>query len=484
MARQSFSGGGFIGKLGVHVGQRWHDTFMVRTWVKTPNPNTPAQKSHRQKFGLASSLASYAINANRFCGLFPVRIEGEHGSRLKCAFQKIELGLQGLSLYPLFPNNYTPPCVLEKCYLKSVSSSEIVFQIEGVLPATSRAMSALIALPATESDPAEDVITSGSLEIDGTSAVLTVANAWGDRVQIGQKIVLISNDDPAHESQTVWLPESEILEMQKPTRAFDLSVYSFTRANRTFTLVFEELYMEGSQTLSGVVVRCVYSGNWGEFSLENAVFENVDGRFALTFSAPGSSAFDLWAFPAGASISFGKIQVFGDDLNLISENVSQSLTSSDLTRSRVFQFTNANIFKNIVCGVALESPYSFGASFEIFIYQSDNVLFKGFEYSEEEGITDNTQWAGGYTIGEPVLIDGWGDTFSATSASDTFKDSVDYESTYYRYYATIEVSLGQDGVSGETYTIQNPNKKINLNCTLNGVQYGMEIDFRGYAFVN
>jgi len=483
MARQNFSGGGFIGKLGVHVGQRWHDTFVVRTWVRTPNPNTPAQKSHRQKFGLASSLASYAINANRFCGLFPVKIEGEHGSRLKCAYQKIDAGLEGLSLYPLFPIDYTPVYTLSHCYLKSVSSSEIVFVVDGVLPATSRAMSALIALPATATDPAEDVITSGHLEINGTSAVLTVANAWGDRVEIGQKIVLISNDDPTHDAETVWLPESEILEIPKPTRAFNLNVYSFTRANRTFTLVFEELYMAGSQTLSGVVVRCVYSGIWGEFTLENTEFQNVDGRFALTFTASGSTAFDNWAFPAGSSISFGKIQVFGDDVNLISEDVSQALISTDLLRLQIVPLSNATICYAQIEIVDYGDDFNIDGLIEITVAVS-GVWTKAYTDIDHDAETfdDHTTLSGNIASGERYFRQG-GRDYTLAEAVRFEKADVRLEESG-NITTTISFSALVNGTPtayghGTLYAIQNP---LRLTFQANGVNYGYEIDFNGYEF--
>ena len=50
MAKQNFLAGGFYGKLGAMVGQRWKNKRTIRTYVIPHNPNTPEQRKNRNGF--------------------------------------------------------------------------------------------------------------------------------------------------------------------------------------------------------------------------------------------------------------------------------------------------------------------------------------------------------------------------------------------------------------------------------------------------
>ena len=58
MAKQNFLAGGFYGKLGAMVGQRWKNKRTIRTYVIPHNPNTPEQRKNRNGFAGAVQFAS------------------------------------------------------------------------------------------------------------------------------------------------------------------------------------------------------------------------------------------------------------------------------------------------------------------------------------------------------------------------------------------------------------------------------------------
>ncbi len=70
MAKQNFLAGGYIGKLGDTIGQRWKDKKIIRSYVKPRNPNTPAQQTARQQFALANKLAQQAMVINGHQGIW------------------------------------------------------------------------------------------------------------------------------------------------------------------------------------------------------------------------------------------------------------------------------------------------------------------------------------------------------------------------------------------------------------------------------
>jgi hypothetical protein len=60
MATQHLLDGGYRGKLGATVGEYKMGKYYVRTWVKTPNDNTPEQIANKKGFGQSSLYANFA----------------------------------------------------------------------------------------------------------------------------------------------------------------------------------------------------------------------------------------------------------------------------------------------------------------------------------------------------------------------------------------------------------------------------------------
>lgn len=65
MARQDFLNGGYIGKLGATVGERWKNIRYIRTYVVPHNPRTPAQVADRAQFARAIRLAQASLAMSR-----------------------------------------------------------------------------------------------------------------------------------------------------------------------------------------------------------------------------------------------------------------------------------------------------------------------------------------------------------------------------------------------------------------------------------
>jgi hypothetical protein len=82
MATQDFADGGYIGKLGETVGQRWHNKRYVRRYVKTPNPNTPDQIANRTRFANSSRMANYALQFFKGNGWYDTTLKSEFTLRI------------------------------------------------------------------------------------------------------------------------------------------------------------------------------------------------------------------------------------------------------------------------------------------------------------------------------------------------------------------------------------------------------------------
>lgn len=108
MAKQNFLNGGYIGKLGNTVGQRWKNQKIIRTYVKPSNPNTPAQQTARQQFAVANKLAQEAMNINGHQGIWDTSSKPEYSQRVGQAMRRLRLGYSEQDSLPLYPEGQSP----------------------------------------------------------------------------------------------------------------------------------------------------------------------------------------------------------------------------------------------------------------------------------------------------------------------------------------------------------------------------------------
>ena len=333
MGIQNFSGGGFYGKVGVHVGQRLYDKFILRIWVKGTNPRTPKQVKWRTFFGTASKRASASLNINPNSGVFSRTDCPVMGQRIEAAVDLERNGAEFLDLYPVFPKNYNPTYIGETVSKISETATSITLALTGSLPTVERRLGALVAFYDAQNDEWEIDFSSGTFYPTSGGGEAVLENAWFGKWNESTNIVLITDDDKDFEMKTYWQRMTPVLNSAPVERPFNFTISSFHRTGRNFVLEFEEEYIENTQTLGAVVVRAVVAGEWQNVTLENPALVQNGEKFALKFSASGTTGETIWAFPNGASVNFASVNVYGESVHLTGENVGVSVVSTDLTRT-------------------------------------------------------------------------------------------------------------------------------------------------------
>lgn len=108
MAKQNFIAGGYVGKLGETVGQRWKNIRTVRVYVIPHNPRTPAQQACRRKFAESVPYAQIGMQFNAKAPCWEATNKTEWQGRMSVAKVNIDNGVTGRNAIPLFPLGYTP----------------------------------------------------------------------------------------------------------------------------------------------------------------------------------------------------------------------------------------------------------------------------------------------------------------------------------------------------------------------------------------
>lgn len=106
MAIQNFLAGGFYGKLGNIVGQRWKNKRTIRTYVIPKDPKTPAQQANRERFSLAILLSQQAMNINKGNSSWKNPKLTEWAWRVRTAKTRIDKGLPVEECIPIYPDNF------------------------------------------------------------------------------------------------------------------------------------------------------------------------------------------------------------------------------------------------------------------------------------------------------------------------------------------------------------------------------------------
>lgn len=107
MATQIDLKGGFYGKLGDMVGQRWKDKAFVRKYVIPFNPQTAIQQDNRKRFGFATQLAQEAMNINGHSDAYDITKVPEFSQRVGQAMNMLKIGGRPDQAFPLYPSTYT-----------------------------------------------------------------------------------------------------------------------------------------------------------------------------------------------------------------------------------------------------------------------------------------------------------------------------------------------------------------------------------------
>ena len=230
MAKQNFLAGGFYGKLGATVGQRWKNKRTLRTYVIPENPKTPKQMANRNKFTAAVPFAQKGMAMNYHSPAFASEETTEWALRMSAAKYAIDLGQVDVAAIPIVPRNFVSAYTITGISIVSVTdTTHAKFLLAGDLPTGSKHYSLMIYFSNT-SRAGEYMLCDGVTDAnDNTDLTVTCENTQGllNATLFG---VIVSNDDI--DAQTVtYSARVEIQQAAKPAFTTDWEFVSITKVS-------------------------------------------------------------------------------------------------------------------------------------------------------------------------------------------------------------------------------------------------------------
>ena len=365
MAIQDFVAGGFYGKVGQLVGQRWKNKRTVRSYVIPHNPRTELQQSNRLRFAEAVQYAQLGLVFNKGASVWESAGLTEFQRRVGQAKKAVDSGLSDWSAVPLYPTGTSPDVTLSD--VRRIGDTEGQLVLASVTLASlaeNRRFFFQICVYNTETEQWELVniiseTTAGSNQLCSETIPLKY------RLSEGVTIFGITNDDSDHEGKFVYIPPQST-EEQPPLVVDDLTVsypdentLEFASNNSraltasyTLTVTYEVTdACTQTKTTKTAVVETVVGGNYW-FRIPTSWYYSMRGLH--TVSAVVTDA------PAGArEISVPSQDVIGGK-KYVSGYVSAgvcTLQSTDRQRGNVI-LTLERMFTNVPWSASCLAAYS------------------------------------------------------------------------------------------------------------------------------
>ena len=334
MAIQNFLSGGYYGKLGATVGQRWKNKRTIRTYVIPANPRTEKQQANRGKFANAVQYAQMALQMNYYATCFANENYTQWNYRMKTARELKNSGLVELDLIPLYPTSFVPQTLISEITKESVTGdNHISFYTPSLIGNEDRTFSLMFALYNASGAYIGLKLYVGYYYASNQGYIEVDVD---DVAEINDKckVRIVSNDDIDSTTDLIASPSLLINISQIEVRDFNTAVVSFSKDSTGIEVIFNELW-KGAETVNSIsaTVNFISNGANKSASVSDAQLINNNGYCSVFVPFVSTSEQYLPAFPSIANIVISSVDYEGATWKYTKINDTIQLTDDDLSRS-------------------------------------------------------------------------------------------------------------------------------------------------------
>lgn len=334
MAKQNFLSGGYYGKLGATVGQRWKNKRTIRTYVKPANPRTEVQQANRNKFANAVTFAQMGMQMNYYATIFTDPNFTHWNYRMKVARELKNKGLTGLDLIPLYPTSFVPPILIQNVKISGVQGQKhITFSTVGLNYNTDRVLSLMFAIY-NENDAFLGyklylgyyyASNPGYLEVDVDDIAEINTHCF---------VRIVSNDDTDSTVDMIASPNLAVEQGSKEIRDFNTAIREVQKSAVGIKVIFEE-HWKGTPTENEITITANFISNGAPATAiaTSTTLTNENGYCSVLVPFATSNNQHLPAFPNGMGFIVTSVTYGGSTWQFVKENDTVQYSDADLTRT-------------------------------------------------------------------------------------------------------------------------------------------------------
>lgn len=331
MAIQNFLSGGYYGKLGDTVGQRWKNKRTIRAYVIPANPRTEKQQKNRGNFGLCTAKSQIALQMNYNTTLFNSTSSSAWNERMSTARNLQKDGEQNLDLIPLYPYSYVPTYIISEIFdFKKENETYYTAAVKGTLPSVDRSMSILIQTQNAVTSEVQDEFLFKADFIAGVNPYIKIYNANINLGGYKLKARIVSNDDTVP-ADIVVSREVEILGKTLETVYLDFSEPVISRVGNVVTVSSKTPFETVAKTIVGAKITVVKAGQYvTEDPLSVDVIDS-NGNFAIQIETDSDTDINTAFFGTDCDLSFTTFSLETDAKRFAINNNRLQITESNPT---------------------------------------------------------------------------------------------------------------------------------------------------------
>lgn len=312
MAIQNFLSGGYYGKLGDTVGQRWKNKRTIRAYVIPSNPRTEKQQKNRSNFGQCTAKSQIALQMNYNTTLFNSTASSAWNERMSTARNLQKDGEQNLDLIPLYPYTYAPAYIITEIYdFKKADETFYTANVRGSLPSVDRSLSIIIQ---TQNATTSEVVDEFLFRADFISGMNPYIKIYNANVNLGGyklKARLVSNDDTVS-NDIVVSREVEIVGPRLQTVYLDFSSATVSRVDNIVTVISKTPYENATKTISDAKITVVKGGQYVVESPLSVDVIDSSGYFAIVVTTDNDVDINKAFFGTDCDLSFSDFSLETD----------------------------------------------------------------------------------------------------------------------------------------------------------------------------
>lgn len=256
MAIQNFLSGGYYGKLGQTIGQRWKNKRTVKSYAVPTNPRTEKQQANRGRFAYGVKLAQLAQAATYRSLLFSSESNTEWALRMSVAKNATDSGVTGLDAVPLCPTGFVPKYLITNAILQNPgATSAPVLKLKGTLPDVSQIFAILINNGEIEPGIENTAIMYSEFNPDTKTVILP--DSLIGKIKQGMKVRIISYSQSLSVSEISMSYSLDIEINALPDFVLTADKMSFTQTQTLKRLVLANV--DDASALGDVNLTVIYN---------------------------------------------------------------------------------------------------------------------------------------------------------------------------------------------------------------------------------
>lgn len=313
MSKFNFLAGGYYGKLGETVGQRWKNKRIVRAYSKPADPKTNKQEANREQFGIATRATQLAMQMNGGDKLWYSPSNTEFSRRISDARNALKITQNIVQVLPLIP--YGTLADIEMSTQVNVTGNTLTYFSTEESDIGGRKLSVIVQATKIGSDKIENFILSGTFA--GTSGNWSVSVEIPDGYAVNKNCwtAAVSPATKTEGEKIIYLAAQTILPARDTVYLRIVSAAATTAADgkKTIVVTFNETLESGLPA-----IKVVANGTYQSQLKERAFSVETNGTFSgntLTFVVPAfkDSLGNPARFSSASKMEIGSFDVDGNE---------------------------------------------------------------------------------------------------------------------------------------------------------------------------